>query len=261
MPIKRWMKKTLVSLVLAGSTLAAGCTMPKPPEPEYEDKYAILISGSTNYRHKENLSLAYQVLLENGFDKGNIFILDTDGERGAFYPTDYDASRASVEDTIGFLSNYIDEKDLLFFYVTNHGGRTEAISKDGQAIEESTICLFDGDMPESELEILLSSLNYKKAVMVFDQCYSGGFAERMGYGNNICIAASDSDKSSWGNTFPQAFFKAWRDISADRNMDKRISIQEAFDYAVENDDYAKKGDNNPCIQTSLDPDKTFIDDK
>ncbi|NTW13888.1 MAG: hypothetical protein HGA31_02560 [Candidatus Moranbacteria bacterium] len=76
----------------------------------------------------------------------------------------------------------------------------------------------------------------------------GGFAEKIAANKNyIAIAASKSDETSKSDSFPQAFFSAFRESSGDRNRDGCISIEEAFLSALRNDEYFKEGMQHPMI--------------
>ena len=267
--------KAIVPFALAGSMLLGGCDS-QPPQPQrleqrisqevaqpngQPDKYGVIISGNTDYRHKENLSLAYQVLLENGFQRENIYILDSDGEKTAFYPVDDLASKEAIKILFGHLSKKVDSKDLLFVYTTDHGERitkTDSVNGKETPTELSTLVIPGEDLSETEMATYLSSIHPKTGVLVFDQCYSGGFAQRTGTGNYIGISASEADKVSKANTFPQALFNSWRDKKADENKDGRISIQEAFDYALANDSYAQSKAQTPQIFSGINADEVFL---
>src|SRR5688572_21509321 len=92
-----------VILLSVGSTTSSGCALTSwftstssefvPPEPEalqarivhegstpngQVDHFAVLIGADTELRHRGNLSLAYQVLLEQGYDRQKIYILDSE---------------------------------------------------------------------------------------------------------------------------------------------------------------------------------------
>lgn len=274
MSIRNYVGRGLATLALAGSLFLSGCgDFPKPVNLERrlsqevatqnhtEDKYAVIISGNTDYRHKENLSLAYQVLLENGFQKENVYILDDEGDKTAFYPVDDIASKEAIKMLFGHLAKRVDSKDLLFVYTTGHGGRTsidKEINGETKRIKVFGIAIPGEDLLETEMAEYLSDVHPRAGVLVYDQCYSGGFAERTGRGNYIGISASEADELSHSNTFPQTFFGAWRNKSADKNNDGRLSIREIFDYTVQNDEKTKDGSQKPQFFSDLKADEVFL---
>jgi hypothetical protein len=231
-----------------------------PSEKNYEsDKYAVLISGRTEGRHAENLETAYNALIGQGFLLENIFILDNErGPAARFeYPVDAPATKENIKIVMENIQQTSDDKDLLFLYVTGHGGREKVR---GEYV--STILLSDGEeMDEIEMDNLLEGIEeLRVGILVFDQCYGGGFVERSGDGRYVAVSASKPNEVSYSNTFPLAFFNAWEDSESDINKDGRISIQETFDYATENDSYANDGDQMPLIRSEdMNSEEIFID--
>nr|MBA4404867.1 hypothetical protein [Nanoarchaeum sp.] len=274
MGIRNYVGRGLANLALAGSLFLSGCEdIPKPANLERRlnqevatqnhtaDKYGVIISGNTNRRYEENLSIAYQVLLENGFQRGNIYILDNIGEKTAFYPVDDIASKEAIEMLFEHMAKKVDSEDLLFVYTTDHGGRisiNEKVNGETKKIKISYLEILGGYLLETEMARYLSEVHPNIGVLVFDQCYSGGFAERTGRGNYIGISASETDKPSYSNTFPQTFFWAWRNKGADKNDDGRLSIREIFDYTLQNDERTKEGFQKPQIFSDMNIDEVFL---
>jgi hypothetical protein len=215
------------------------------------EKFAILISGGGEERYMENLSLAYQILLENGFKRKNIYILDCDGKYIAYYPADSYASKNTMTILFEHLAKRITSKDLLFVYATDHGDREQKDFKlnGKEKIEEVSVLHMDnGDnVDEYEFAHLVESLKFKMGIFLFDQCYSGGFAERLAGKNRIAISACKKNEASQINSFPLAFFSAFRENSADSDGDGKISIGEAFNFAKQNDQAVKDKRQTPQI--------------
>ncbi len=211
------------------------------------DKYGVIISGSSEERHKENSSLAYQILLENRFQRENVYILDDKGDKTAFYPVDDIASKEAVKKLFSHLEKKVDSEDLLFVYTTGHGDETFKLALPGE------------NLSEKEMEEYLSNIHPKAGVLIFDQCYGGNFAKRTGKKEYIGISASEVGKMSKLNTFPQAFFNSLReDNKSDIDNDGKVSVKEAFNYAKSNDSYAKKGKQKPQIYSGVDASKVFL---
>lgn len=279
MNIRNYVGRGLTTLALAGSLFFNGCSDPELPsnpsnqnleqrisqeisEPNGKpDKYGVIISGHTGSRHKENVSLAYQILLESDFQRENIYILDYKGDKTAFYPVDDNASKRNIENLFCHLEGKIDSQDLLFVYFTDHGGRitkTENINGKDTSIELSYLSIPGDNLLETEMADYLSQIYPKAGILFFDQCYSGGFAERVGKENYIGISASEADKSSRSNTFPQSFFTSYRDDESDTNNDGKVSTMEAFNYAVKKDVFSQNNEQKPQIFSEIDPDKIFL---
>ncbi len=269
-----WISGILSFLIITGSFMIAGRKKLFPQKyknlekriseevarPNWEpDKYGVIICGKNdNITYKENLSLAYQVLLENGFQKENIYVLDGKGNKSPSYPVDGSASKGTIKKLFNHLDKKIDSNDLLFLYVTDHGEKVKKIHNNGNINDLSTIVIPDGHLLETEMEEYLSQINPKTGILVFDQCYGGGFAKRTGKGKYIGISACESNNVSVSNTFPQAFFNSWKDSTSDFNKDGRTSVKEAFYYAAENDYHSITSHQRPQIYSEIDADEVFL---
>jgi hypothetical protein len=213
------------------------------------DDFAVLISGMTEERHEENINLAYNTLIGSGYKPENIYILDDDGRSDRNYPVDASAEKSTIKLLFDHLKKRVDNKDSLFVYVTNHGEKED---------DQSSILLYGEDVYEKDFEKYLTGIEAKIGILVFDQCYSGGFAKRLGKGKYVAIAACQPDESSKENTFPQAFFKAFKDTIADINKDGRLSVEEAFIYAASHDRNATHGNQKPMLISELNPKKIIL---
>lgn len=227
---------------------------------EKSEKYAVMISGESEKRHRENLALAYDVLLENGFRKRNIYILDDKGEKRSAYPVDGLASKGTIKAMFDNLGKRIDSNDLLFVYTTGHGERVIFRSEiNGKRHDrECSRLKVLGDVSEDDMAEYLEGVHVGVGVVVSDQCYGGGFAEAVGKGNYIGISASGAGQISESNTFAQAFFNSWRDKMADTNRDERTSIREAYEYANAYDINAHSGKQMPRLCSDVDADRVFL---
>ena len=130
------------------------------------------------------------------------------------------------------------------------------------------------EITESEFAQMIKPIKAKSEILVFDQCHSGGFADHFGRGNRVAVSACRANESSYishpMDGFPATFFGALRGrdfegnaIDADLNGDGKISIKEAYQYALENDEFAN-GDGyyteHPLlIARNRDADEAFID--
>lgn len=161
------------------------------------DKYAALVRGSSEERFVADTSLAYQTLLENGFKPENIYILAVTKKRKEiyFHPIDDIATRDNLEILMNYLYNIVDEEDLLFIYLVDHGGRVE-ISNPNHSTEKILVSVFglgSEMIDEFELASYLFKMHPKKGILLFSSCSSGGFAERLGGAQYTAIASTTSD--------------------------------------------------------------------
>lgn len=222
------------------------------------DKYAVLIRGNSEERFVADTSVAHHTLLENGFKSENIYILaDAKKKREAFFhPIDDVATKSNVELIMNHLSNIIDERDLLLICLVDHGSRKTV----------STFNLKGKDISEIELESYLSKICPGKGILLFDFCYSGGFAERLGKNEYSAIASTMPDRvgrSRAGDSFSGCFFEAFsfrKKSEADVNEDGRVSLQEALDYTKKHHYATKKGRQAPVVKSNIPLDKIFIDE-
>jgi hypothetical protein len=340
------------------------------------DKYAVLICGmADSSSFYNNISFVHDMLLEKGYKEENITVLYDRGED----PESFDAVRAQGESkegparyvpasTYGFsareqgivdgaadretmtkvfaeLGEKVTERDELFVYVSDHGGRVgsghraestivvtdptkdaeksteegsnayplavdfgseytkgdgdddtqsdpdELEDRYGDLTEEELLSMFYGEgiygfegfgnfgsydeITESEFAKMIKPIKAKSEILVFDQCHSGGFADRFGRGNRVAVSACRANESSYishpMDGFPATFFGALRGrdydgnaIDADLNGDGKVSIKEAYQYALENDEFANGDDGwfteHPLlIARNRDPDEAFID--
>lgn len=282
MGIKNYVSKGLVSLILAGSLFLSGCggavvsampTIPTVPRMlarptklekrisqeatipnNQRDKYAVLISGSIERRDMYDLSTAYQVFLENGFKKENIYILDEDGSKTPMYPVDDLSSKEAVAMLFTHLSEKTDDKDLLFVYITDHGKRiTHRPANDERVEEISTIVLPGEDLNEIELKSLLDKIKSKEIIVLADICYGGGFANRFSSGKYIGISSSTEEEMAHGNvkdSFGRYLMEAYRNIpEVDKNKDGIVNIPEAFEYAKQKHPWTRDGSDTPFLKS------------
>lgn len=268
------------------------------------ERYAILVNGyADSSSFYNNISFVHDMLLEKGYKEENIIVLHDHGkDPEAFIEDRMDgepkgdgeaatapgyvftpradkivngpAYRDDVFKALDAVAAKAKEGDEFFFYSTDHGGS----GRDG-----STICLrskgggYWGGIDEvsvAEFKPYIDRIKAEKQVLVFDQCFSGGFADALGNGNRVAVSACSSSESSYishpMDGFPAAFYGAIRGrdwegkpINADRNGDGKVSIREAFEYAMENDPFAngsRRYQEHPQLNAEKDADAVFLGD-
>ncbi|MDO8517123.1 MAG: C13 family peptidase [Nanoarchaeota archaeon] len=224
------------------------------------DKYAVLVKGDNQKIYNQNFSSIYNVLIENGFKSENIYVFVHDGGNSVKqfnHPVDDVSSKESLEMILNHLAKKIDKNDIFLLYLSDHGGRESVKSPyENQIVEVSRFFLRGGDINELELEKALKPIYAKNKILAFDFCYDGGFADRLGKNNDIAVSSSLYNRVSHApnlDSFNVYFFQAFRDIcDSDYNNDKRVSIDEAYRYAIENYSLAKKGVDRPQLVSKID---------
>lgn len=198
---------------------------------KYDEKinhYVVLIGANTELRHKGNLSTAYQTLIERGYDRKNIYILDPDG-RSPFYPATDIASIKSIEILFEHLSNLVGQEDTFLLYVTGHGKRFGGISY---------VILNPAEKISSQA--LLRHINKiypSSGYLFFDQCYFD-ISFRPINCNWLLIAVANKDTTSYGTSFPRHFWGFIRE---------GYGWPEAFEKTKEIDIGTIKQQNHPAI--------------
>ena len=268
--------KAIVPFALAGSMFLGGCSdsqPPQPPQPQrleqrisqevaqpngQPDKYAVIINGTDEWRFVADVSLVYQVLLENGFKKSDIYILDQDGKEGFLYPVDDIAHKRSIETIFNHLQKKIDDQDMLVVHISDHGVRTRIKpenSTSGEYQEVTEVVLPYGNVSEIDFDRYLSKINPKFGLITTDICYGGGLVNKLGKGNYVGVAqTTDKDlgyldlRDSFGGFFYQAFRNS---AESDKDRNGRVTLDEAFDYAKQRHSWTKEGKVNPQMVSDM----------
>lgn len=207
-------------------------------------KYAVLISGQTEEKHVKNMEAVCKVLLKSGFLRKNILVFDAKGSQSRPYSVNAPADAKSIRLCFRYLANQIGPNDLLFVYVTNHGclderlltpdagGRISTQYAEKQKIAE--IGLFGRYLDELDFAACVDKVKPGVGIFIFTQCYGGGFAERLAGKNRITISANEKDAVCDSRAFSKLFFGAFNRKAADNDANGKISIREAFEYTLEN---------------------------
>jgi hypothetical protein len=221
------------------------------------DHFAVLIGADTELRHRGNLSMAYQVLLEQGYQRERIFIFDSEGGT-PFFPVADVTTIAALDMMFDYLSKTVEPHDTLFVYVTGHGRRITADQDDNgdsKTIGVSTLILNPGEeVSQDEFTKFLERVTPAVGMAFFDQCYWGQFSTPK-LGDWITITTADPNETSHGVSFPRAFWQAFRA----QPEGSPISIFEAFKTAMVEDRATRMGLNRPRISHGyLDPNRLLL---
>jgi hypothetical protein len=300
MSLKSWIINGLTALVLAGGLYSESNSQEFSPtrleqriekeeavKNQQPDRYAVLVRGDDEDRHIANISLAYQVLIEQGFKKENIYILGGYGTQLYYHPSDGEATRDNLETILTHLSKKVDKKDLFLLYLSAHGYAEEPV-KEERGLKErkeeaeniSAFCLIKNQedrkkssgigresqvegINEKEFQGLVSQINAGGIIYVFDFCNDGGFAKRFGKDNSIAISSTSADSDSHcreNESFSGSFFQAFRKGSgADKNQDRMTSITEAYNYAKETHFTVRSGLDSPQLVSEIETEIVTLD--
>lgn len=140
------------------------------------------------------------------------------------------------------------DKHFLFFY-SGHGafderGYSLALPSDTfEKTSDNPNGFITKPLYADELRDLLDSIPCRSMTVVLGQCHSGGFIESLAAPNRVVLAACQPNEESFGDYYGRydVFLRHWTDainecdsigaISSDVDMNGRVSMKEAFDYA------------------------------
>ena len=209
------------------------------------EKYAVLYSGGIDsnyayYRYWNDLIWMYLLLLLNGYDSSNIYVIYKDGVGyDNLMPVDYPATHDSMDTVFGILSAEMGYLDSLFFFSTNHG-------------EYQGICTWEPldsePLNQTEVQDWFDSITCDHMVIIMEQCVSGKFIPYLTAANRVIMTACADDMSSYSCDtegswdefcyhLMSALFQSTLNgdgtpVWADVNDDGHVSMAEAFGYAA-----------------------------
>lgn len=193
-------------------------------QPKSGNHIALLVGANSEERHRNNISLAYQILIEQGYDRKDIFILDSEGGNPAIYPITDSLTKRTLHIMSEWLSENLSKSDTFFLYVTGHGEKNFLPLNKGEKISKQTFMSY------------FVTLNVKSGIIFFDQCYWGAPNIESTY---VFISATSDFKTSFGTGFPRLFWQSFRRLQGN------VSVLEAFEFAKENDSGYLHGHQNP----------------
>lgn len=205
--------------------------------PKQPHHYAVLIAGNSEDRHRNNLSMSYQVLLEQGYNREDVFIFDSEGGDTPLFPITDQTTERTIQMLFLWLSDHVTENDSLFIYMTGHGTKTTSI-------RQSAYVLNNGQILEKQTFIeMLETINPKVGIVFADFCYWGSITGHKRLNEYIFITATDDDHVSYGTTFARAFWKSFRKV------EKQMSILDSYIDAYANDPFTskRKDANHPSL--------------
>lgn len=207
-----------------------------PDNDSGRNKFAILYSGTSEYRHVNDIEYLYRTLIQyHHFLPDNIYVLNYDGSTKytSFYPptdiwpgnaTPYrmkvnaDGSRSELVNVFDEIGKRLKPEDLLFIHTNNHGlGSSEKNPSIESAL--STYAKMVVRFTASEFGDKLACLpKISQLVIMMEQCHSGGFKDAIlnnSTADKTCfIAACEADQRSYGGKYHNVFAKHWIQVSS-----------------------------------------------
>ena len=249
------MKKTLIISLLLTVSCADAFRMTYtyflPPSPARLEKkldnivpnnephhYAVLIGGNTEDRHRNNISLAYQVLLEQGYDRNDIFIFDSEGGDPAIFPITDSTTEKTIQIMFKWLADHVTYDDTLMIYMTGHGRKMIPSG------ESAYVLNLAENLQKTRFMELIKGIRPHFGVIFGDFCYWGAVdMSQPGMEPYVFITATDDDHISYGTTFGRSFWNSFREYGK-----KSLSVYEAYLEALVNDPlFARKDANHPSL--------------
>lgn len=214
----------------------------------YEGEVYVLLVGVSNYvNHREPLQYP-----DN--DALNLFAFLRSPEGGAI-PTqniinlvDKVATRRNILDSLNAMLGRVTKKDMVIFYFSGHGIKGAFLPIDYDGTYEKVVY-------HHEIYSALQHSNAQFKMCIADACHAGSMEEQKGlHGNSqtdfyqnsqsvqsdfaMLLSSTSSENSAEADRLQQSVFSYFLikglEGLADTNQDKRISIQELFNFVGEN---------------------------
>lgn len=148
--------------------------------------YSVLFNANEDSTgSSQSIRYIYNKLLASNNKDEDIFVLEGDGKTKNRF-VNQPATLKSLDSVINNIRNKSTSDDKLLVYVTNHGFLKNGLSY---------VRAYDSNISEKDFQSLMEDIPNNYGVFHFTQCFSGGFAQRMGYNNNIGI--SNASKEQW----------------------------------------------------------------
>ena len=228
-------------LALSRGTGANSAAIFLPANPGGGQIYGIF-AGISDYqgedsdlsRTDQDAQRAYQAMVEGaGMNPDNGYLL-----------LNGDATLGNFSSAINNIGSAIGQDDTLVIFYSGHGGQsprqTGPNNTDPDGLDESLV-LYDTWLLDDELGAMLDGMNAGRVLLVFDSCFSGGFAKdvvsapgRMGlFSSEEDVTSLVADKFEAGGYLAVFFEDAVRGQFADGDMNMQLTAMELSEYIHE----------------------------
>ena len=169
--------------------------------PEHETKFDKWTTGTE------------KVLVEKfGFSSDRVIVL-----------SDKKSAQAEIQKAFATLKQQLKPADAFFLFFIGHGSGEDGIYK---------FNISGPDYTADDYNKLLSTLPVSRIVIVLGTPASGAAIEKFAGKNRVVIAATRSGQEGNDIVFYDYFLEALQSPAADEDKDQKISVWEAFKYAV-----------------------------
>ena len=231
-----------------GSEIVINQVTDNTPYSFYEGEVYVLLVGVSNYvNHREPLQYP-----DN--DALNLFAFLRSPEGGAIPSkniinlVDKVATRRNILDSLNAMLSRVTKKDMVIFYFSGHGIKGAFLPIDYDGTYEKVVY-------HHEIYSALQQSNAQFKMCIADACHAGSMQEQKGflgssqtdfYQNSqsvqsdfaMLLSSTSSENSAEADRLQQSVFSYYLikglEGLADTNRDKRISIQELFNYVGDN---------------------------
>ena len=231
-----------------GSEIVINQVTDNTPYSFYEGEVYVLLVGVSNYvNHREPLQYP-----DN--DALNLFAFLRSPEGGAIPSkniinlVDKVATRRNILDSLNAMLSRVTNKDMVIFYFSGHGIKGAFLPIDYDGTYEKVVY-------HHEIYSALQQSNAQFKMCIADACHAGSMQEQKGFlGSNqtdfyqnsqsdqsdfaMLLSSTSSENSAEADRLQQSVFSYYLikglEGLADTNRDKKISIQELFNYVGDN---------------------------
>ena len=231
-----------------GSEIVINQVTDNTPYSFYEGEVYVLLVGVSNYvNHREPLQYP-----DN--DALNLFAFLRSPEGGAIPSkniinlVDKIATRRNILDSLNAMLSRVTKKDMVIFYFSGHGIKGAFLPIDYDGTYEKVVY-------HHEIYSALQQSNAQFKMCIADACHAGSMQEQKGFlGSNqtdfyqnsqsvqsdfaMLLSSTSSENSAEADRLQQSVFSYYLikglEGLADTNRDKKISIQELFNYVGDN---------------------------
>jgi hypothetical protein len=137
------------------------------------------------------------------------------------------ATQTDIKDAFAKMKDQLKPADTFFLFLIGHG------SYDGKEYKFNNV---GPDLTGADFSKLLSSLSAARIIVVNSTLASGGATEAMAGKNRMIISATKSGFETNDTVFYTYFLEGLQNAAADENKDHKISVWEAFKFAVDRTD-------------------------
>ncbi len=152
------------------------------------------------------------------------------------------STKAQLVETFQALARDVGSNDLVFVVLIGHGSVRN---------EESRFNLPGPDVTAAEFDQLLDAFDTQRVVFVNTSTASGGFAKALAGPNRTIVTATKTGFERNESVFGGFFVRAYAEDVADVDKDNRVSVLEAFEYAVQEVRRSYESDNRLLTEHAL----------